>query len=57
MKKAIEVKHPTEDRHIIVCESCVNEHEIVGNVVLKTNEPSTVKCAQCNEEAYKVTYG
>ena len=32
MRKAIKIKHPTEDRDITVCECCVNDYETIDDV-------------------------
>ena len=52
--KAVRVKHRETGEETIVCNVCAKDHNIVGDVVLITNEPSTVECAECHATVQKV---
>lgn len=55
--KAVRVNHRETGDEIVVCNICAKNHSIIGDVVLITNQPSTVNCAEpdCGVMVYKVT--
>jgi transcription elongation factor Elf1 len=53
--KAVKVKHRKTGEETIVCNVCAKDHNIVGDVVLITNELPTVECAECGATVHKVT--
>ena len=53
--KAVRVKHRETGEETIVCNVHAKDHNIVGDAVLITNEPSTVECAECGATVHKVT--